>query len=619
MKISLFLTIAFFLFFVQTITSQSDIKIDSLLKVYESQSLSIEKVKTADALFNNLKRVKPKLALRYLHESLIISKKIQYFEGEGKTLQNLGRYYGKFRNLDSLRYYFEKAEDIQRTLENKKGLFSTLHAWTRLENLEGNFERAMALSDKSIELAKELNNGLMLSDAFQRKSTIYLDKGNYKLAIENLLNASRVLDTIEPQNPVKHAIVIVGIGRTELLRDNYRESLKPLYDGLKIFKQHNEDRWQAITYIEIGSAYYHLKEYDNSLENYNNSLDISYKMKIDDFIAANLGNIGAIYLEKKEYDKALKYFYESNSIAEKRESINNQIININDIASAYLGKKDYNNAIKNYTLAIQLADSIGSIDILSDAYKERAETYEKTGAFKNAFNDHKVYLKLKDSVFNITKSKQIEELKTQYNTEKKEQQIVLQEKEIDLLEQKAKISNLQRILLGIGLLLSLIGFYAIRQKLKRNKLEKEKLDVELNFKKKELTTHALHLAKKNEVLEGLKQKAEELKTSDNGQNGYQQLIRTINFDLQDDNNWQNFSKYFQQVHTNFNSNVKKKFPKVTSNELRLMSLLKMNLSSKEIANILNISQEGIKKARYRLRKKLEITSENSLQDLVLSL
>ena len=74
-----------------------------------------------------------------------------------------------------------------------------------------------------------------------------------------------------------------------------------------------------------------------------------------------------------------------------------------------------------------------------------------------------------------------------------------------------------------------------------------------------------------------------------------------------------------QDHKDFNSTVKQKFPNVTNNELRLMTLLKMNLSSKEIASILNISPDGIKKARYRLRKKLNISSEESLSDLILSL
>ena len=173
--------------------------------------------------------------------------------------------------------------------------------------------------------------------------------------------------------------------------------------------------------------------------------------------------------------------------------------------------------------------------------------------------------------------------------------------------------------MGIGLLLSLIGFYAVRQRMKRNKLEKEKVDVELEFKKKELTTHALNLARKNETLENLKLKAQELREKENMGVGYNQLIRSINFDLQDDNNWENFSRYFEEVHKDFNSNVTKKYPEVTPNELRLMALLKMNLSSKEIANILNISIPGIKKARQRLRKKMNLSSKDSLENAVLSI
>ena len=159
-----------------------------------------------------------------------------------------------------------------------------------------------------------------------------------------------------------------------------------------------------------------------------------------------------------------------------------------------------------------------------------------------------MFMVYKDSMFNTSKSRQIEELRAIYDTEKKEQQIALQEKEITVLEQQKKISTQQKLLLGGGLLLSLLGFYSLHQKLKRNKLEKEKLDTELAFKRKELTTHALHLAKKNEVLEGLKQKAEELKVNDASNKGYQQLIHTINFDLQDDNNWENFARYFEDVH-----------------------------------------------------------------------
>ncbi|AKA35981.1 tetratricopeptide repeat protein [Flagellimonas lutaonensis] len=613
--------ICLFLFIGMPLQGQQNL--DSLLTAYKHLPDNVEKVQIANAIFVATRKLRPEIALEYLHKGLLLSKKINSLDNEATAYKNLGLYHKKYYNPDSVPYYFEKAHNLFNKLNDRKQLFATLHEWTRFENLEGNFSKAIDLSDNSIALAKQMSNGELLSDAFMRRATIYLDKAEYKKAIEELLTSLRILDTLKQKNPIREAIATVGIGRAEILLENYESSLKPLQTGLKIFKDNNHDRWQAITYMELGSAFYHLKEYDQSLENYNKSLEISERNNWLDFVAANKGNIGAVYMEGRDYQKALEYFLEANKISAKRGSINNQIIGFNDIASAYYYLKEYPKALGYYTNAISLADSIGSIDNLADALKERGDTYEKLGLAANALHDFKRFQSLRDSIFNATKAKQIEELKTKYETEKKEQQIALQKNEIALLEQEARINNLQRMLLAGGLGLTLlffgVGYYGIRQKMKRDKLEKEKVDAELAFKKKQLTTHALHLAKKNELLESLKQKAKELKEKETSKNGYQQLIRTINFNLQDDNNWENFSRYFEEVHKDFNSNVKKKYPEVTPNELRLLALLKMNLSSKEIANILNISQEGIKKARYRLRKKLDITTEDSLQDLVLSL
>jgi len=104
------------------------------------------------------------------------------------------------------------------------------------------------------------------------------------------------------------------------------------------------------------------------------------------------------------------------------------------------------------------------------------------------------------------------------------------------------------------------------------------------------------------------------------QGGYdtRAIINKINFDLKDEENWEHFTQYFEKVHTDFTKTVLKQFPNITPNELRLMALLKMNLTSKEIANMLNITADGVKKARQRLRKKMELTPEDSLEALVTS-
>ncbi len=279
-------------------------------------------------------------------------------------------------------------------------------------------------------------------------------------------------------------------------------------------------------------------------------------------------------------------------------------------------------AIENLNRSITLADSTNSIANMSIAYQIRSEAYTKLKNTEQALSDFKQYTTLKDSIFNTAKSQQIEQLRTIYDTTKKEQQIAQHLTEIALLEEKEKNSTLQKWLLGSGLGLSLllfgVGFYGIRQKMKRSQVEKEALHNELNFKKKELTTHALHLAKKNETLEGLKQKALTLKKESQEKKNIQELINTINFDLKYDNSWEHFNKYFEEVHKDFGKKIVQQYPDISHGELRLIALIKMNLSSKEIANILNISSDGVKKARQRLRKKMNLNADESLESIILA-
>jgi DNA-binding CsgD family transcriptional regulator len=97
------------------------------------------------------------------------------------------------------------------------------------------------------------------------------------------------------------------------------------------------------------------------------------------------------------------------------------------------------------------------------------------------------------------------------------------------------------------------------------------------------------------------------------------LIHTINHDLRLEDSWKTFSRSFEEVHPGFYDRARQRYHDLTFNELRILALLKMNLSYKEIANILNVSAEGVKKARYRLRKKLDLASEDSLQQFAADL
>ncbi len=95
------------------------------------------------------------------------------------------------------------------------------------------------------------------------------------------------------------------------------------------------------------------------------------------------------------------------------------------------------------------------------------------------------------------------------------------------------------------------------------------------------------------------------------------LIREIEKNITSDDDWAIFQTNFDKIHDDFFRNLKERYPDLTSNDLRLCALLRLNLSSKDICNMMNISLRGIEAARYRLRKRLNIPSEQDLTDFMI--
>lgn len=610
---------ALLLFLVHFLTvSQNNKRIDSLKQAYSTQLNDSIKVKTISALYNAFLYKDIEIAKKYAQEELALSKEINFEKGIASSLYHLGVYYNNIDKIDSAKIYYTQSLKRYKKLEEEASIANVNHGFAILEYSQGNYTKALDILDENIVLySKPPIDSSSLAVTYVLRGGIYRQKGNYKIALKESLAALRIYENLD--EAIRKADALGQLAAVEFNLENFKKSIEYNSEALKVYQEYNDHIYSAQALNDIGNTYYYLEAYDDALTYLKQGLSILEKSNAKDLLATVLGNMGKVYTKLKKPEKAISNLNQSLSITRETGNQYKTIESLNDLGILYNSINKPQNAISVFNEAIALGERIDAKQNLRISYFNKSESYTKLNKSELAFNTYKKFTTVSDSIFNTTKLNQIEELRTIYETEKKEQQILLQENEIDLLKQKGEIDLLYKILLGVGFLLSLIGFYALRQKLKRSKIEKEKLDLELDFKKKELTTHALHLAKKNELLEDIKQQAKSFKTSDNSHKGYNQLIRTINFDLKDDNNWENFRKYFEEVHTNFNSNVKQKFPAVTPNELRLMALLKMNLSSKEIANILNISHEGVKKARYRLRKKLEIQTEDSLQDLVLSL
>ncbi|WP_304517792.1 two-component regulator propeller domain-containing protein [Cecembia rubra] len=152
------------------------------------------------------------------------------------------------------------------------------------------------------------------------------------------------------------------------------------------------------------------------------------------------------------------------------------------------------------------------------------------------------------------------------------------------------------------------------------KLKTEKLEVEIENKNKELASATMHLLNKNGFIDQTKsQLSLIIKKSKNQEvkNELQKVIHSIDKNIAEDDDWKQFEIHFDQVHGDFMHRFKRAYPNLSPQEIKLTAYLRMNLSTKEIAFLMNISPRGVEISRYRLRKKLQLERSDNLQEFIL--
>ncbi|MCB0638615.1 MAG: hypothetical protein KDC54_18420, partial [Lewinella sp.] len=152
------------------------------------------------------------------------------------------------------------------------------------------------------------------------------------------------------------------------------------------------------------------------------------------------------------------------------------------------------------------------------------------------------------------------------------------------------------------------------------RLRNENLRADIQHKNAQLASSTMHLVQKSETLQGIKQELEKLlqgKVNSDEKRKIRQLVHTLEDDIRLDNMWEQFDTYFDQVHGNFLQNLREAYPNLTPKDQRLCAYLRMNLSTKEIAPLMNISVRGVEISRYRLRKKLDLDTSTNLTDFLM--
>src|SRR3989339_828617 len=465
-------------------------------------------------------------------------------------------------------------------------------------------DSALQLAIDAHSIAAEANNQKGIVKALTQQGYSYLKLKNYSKAftIANNTKAMAKRTGFEPE--LANALVLEGRVYVEL--GDFENSIKYYFESLKISEKFEDKKGISVALGNIGINYFQQQNHEKSLEYINKSLVVA--QEIQDYIQLKkqYNNIGFGLMNMGEYDEANSYC--NKALALFTETGNHTQIakcNLNLGYSSYYDEKTdksiifFNNAINEGQINRNFSD-------VNDAAKMLVKIYTTKNDDINAFKYVVIEKNALDSLYVIQKKDIVSKYELQYDYEKKEFE--------DRLAAKAKNNILIVLIISLisGLIVLALVLSRNRLKSKNIKLEKEKIQAELDLKNKELSVNLLSLIKKNEMLTEI---SEKLKLIEKEAVKAETKTAIINISKEirksnDDKMWKEFSARFQEVHSGFYEVLIQKFPDLTQNELKLCAYLRLNMSTKDISELTGQSGLTLETARYRLRKKLGITNSD---------
>ena len=252
------------------------------------------------------------------------------------------------------------------------------------------------------------------------------------------------------------------------------------------------------------------------------------------------------------------------------------------------------------------------------------------GDFSKALELREAEAGIRDSMNSWEKVKIQKSLEIQFDVAEKERQLKIAQNENDI----AKLTNyLLGAIIAFLLFLAFGVIYFIRRNHQRDKvllntkvelvkaLEEQKIlreqymQNEIEFKEAQLSALTVQMLQKHELMQELREKLDADQTISKDS----PLTRLVNKGQNQEKEWADFNVQFESINKNFYSRIRQAYPDISPNDLKICALIKLNLSIKEMAGVLNISPDSVKTARYRLRKKLQLNSEDNLTEFILKL
>jgi tetratricopeptide (TPR) repeat protein/DNA-binding CsgD family transcriptional regulator len=613
----------------------------SLLAVYPLFCQTDQSPDTESLISEANKHIKDDagLAIR-LAKTVLLNEKVsvgQYVQSTiilGLAYKNKGQYDSSLYFVDS---GLEKALEAQDTLSLIK-LYSNRGV---VYYLKANYKAAVADFRKSGQQYESLGEKIKTDTAayldfarvMNNTASAYIKTGQSDSALTYFIQSLKIR---EAYNAPQRMLIVskLNIGSIYLAIGDNEQSEIWMKDALAGARQQKDSALMEKCFINLGIVSKKTGDTPGAIQNYRSSLLLSRQLGNARDQAIALQNLALLLSSQKKYNEAYTYFNlalkTNNAIHANNSSLHHAM------SRMFVEQQLYDSAIVHGSVALQLAKESGNLEVQMEECDLLSKAFKGKKQFRTAFDYLSKSVAIKDSVTRRENREYIQNQKTEFEIERKENEIVFLKK-LNRIEhaKNTALQSRQRlivivVLLAIVLFTVVIAFYLSKKKkekelwlMEKKLLEKDlhnkellsrELSLEINYKTKQLTTHALNMTQRNQILTEIREKLKKLSKNigDDLAMDFMSIINDINQMQRTRKDWELFKKYFESINKDFNKKLREINHTLSVNDYRLAALISLNLNIKEAAAVLNISPGSVKLARHRLRKKLGLHTGDDL-------
>lgn len=464
-------------------------------------------------------------------------------------------------------------EDYNLPVPEKDASIDDLNNYATAQWAKGNYHEALNYFSIAYQKAKQENNNIQIANILNNLGLVHWRLGDNRSAMDCYKESNRLAEKYGLKR--LWGLTFTNQALIQKEEESYAEATANNEKAIRIFRELNHPRDLAIAYNNHGQIFKNQKKNDSALQNYLKAINLYHQIDYKDGMAATYYNLAEIYTRQGLKEKA---------VSSARESLKSGI------------------------------ESESKVRI-SEAYQKLGETYEQFNEPDSALKYHKKYAEFEKEILIANQSEKLIEEQAKLGNEVKNLRIQNLEKEKIIAQ-----NRLWLIIVSILILILLVSLIVYRR-ISKMEMRKKKLELELEnsqkilqVKKKELRSYIVDLSQKNLLIHDLQQEI-----SNQSETNEIQVAQLLNQKILTDEDWEKFKSKFSAIYPEFLPKIKLLNTSVTEAEIRLLVLLRLKLSGKEMAATLGISPQSVRVTKMRLKKKLQEENYESVEDYLAEL